>query len=178
MAQSHPPRLYTSCLISPVPDWICSVGVIYAFLSVALCNFEGLLRAFRRAWTLALAAGLASAAWLTQDLPDGRGSVISDVFALNRGIVMLVGIGLIFFVGLVFHHRIPIPQNLARLSIGTTILFGVRMLGEGCLLFAQANETVLWIPRVETVLWIGCLAYWTLFLSRRGEIASKARFAG
>src|SRR4051794_29527240 len=114
--------------------------VIYAFLSVALCNFEGVLRAFRRAWTLALAAGLASAAWLTHELPDGRGSVISEVLAFNRGIVVLGGAGLIFFVGLVFHYRIPIPQNLAKLSIGTAILFGVRMLGEVCLLLAQANE--------------------------------------
>src|SRR3954470_1536932 len=65
-------------------EWTCSVGVVYAFLSAAFSKFDGLLKIFRKAWTLALVLGIGTAVLQTHDLPDSLASLTMDVLALNR----------------------------------------------------------------------------------------------
>ena len=68
-------------------EWTCSVGVVYACLSAALSNFDGLLKILRKAWTLALVLGIGMTVLLTHVLPDSLASLTMDVLALNRAIV-------------------------------------------------------------------------------------------
>jgi hypothetical protein len=109
-------------------EWTWSVGVVHAFLSAALSNFDGLLKISRKAWTLALVLGIGTAVLLTRDLPNSLASLTMDVLALNRAIVTLVGFVLILLVGLVLYYSIPILGNVAKVSIGTAMIFGVRAL--------------------------------------------------
>ncbi|MFL6414991.1 MAG: hypothetical protein ACJ74Y_04905, partial [Bryobacteraceae bacterium] len=157
---------------------ICSIGVVYAFLSVAFSELDSLMPFSRRLWTLALAAGLTTAVWQSGVFPYSLESLTMNFFGLQRAIDALVGFALVLLVGFVFWYPVRISRNAAMTSIGATLFLGVRALAAIKVLGADEVETVLFTQRIETVLWIACLAYGCLFLSRSGEVGDSARNVG
>jgi len=160
-------------------EWTCSIGLVYAFLSAAFSELVGLRILLRRTWTVALLLGIGTAILLTQletpERPYSLHGLTMNIFGIANAVATLVGFFVAFLVGAVFYFSVRIPENVAKLSVGTAIIFAVRTFGQPALLWGKDGEVVLRIHDVETVVWIGCLAYWSLFLSSLGE-RSTLRF--
>jgi hypothetical protein len=148
---------------------ICGVGVVYALLSTAFSKFPGLLRFFRKVWTMALATGIVTAIWKAAYSPTFL--MLSTTFEFDRAISTLVGFAFVSLVGFMLWFPLRITENVQMVSIGAAATFSVRII----IVFTGTLEKAgfRWPFEIGTIVWIACLAYWLLFLSRRGEVVDS-----
>jgi hypothetical protein len=135
----------------------------------AFSRLPGLRRLFRKVWNIALTIGIVPAIWEAQYSPTLL--MLSTAFEIDRAISTLVGFALVSVIGFVFWYRVRITENVQMVSIGAAATFSVRII----IVFTGTLEKAgfRWPFEIGTIVWIACLAYWLLFLSRRGEVVDS-----
>lgn len=159
--------------------WILSLWMVYALLEAALGTLPGILRFSRRllnsTFLVAVAIALVTAkpAYPVQGLPapmDSIERVVRITFVLERIISMTALLALVAILAFILWFPVQMPRNLAVFSFGFVVYFAAKA---GLLLaytFWSPKSADLFSNVVMFVL-AGCFAYWTLFITSRGEKA-------
>jgi hypothetical protein len=149
-------------------EWICRIGVVYVFLSLAFSRLRGMFILFRRIWTLALALVVGAAALQNPFPLISLDSLISDALTFERIISVLLVFAFLSLLAFVLWYPVWFSKDLAIVSLGAALVLSVQFMAAIFPNKLSAADARMFYG-IQNILWIACLAYWILFLSRNGE---------
>ena len=172
-------RLFWICQATIL--WILSVWLVYALVEAILASFPGILR-FSRIF-LNVVLSMAVAIGLLTIKPEmsvvGAGTYADPVtrwyatwIVLDRVISMTAALILILVLAFILWFPVRMPRNLAVLSVGFVIYFGVKTTFRLFLSYfsSHLDEPSLrpYNLTISTVL-VVCFVYWILFITPQGQ---------
>lgn len=171
-------RLYWICTTSIL--WILSLWLVYALVGAILESFPGIWRFSRMLLnvilSLAFALGLLTikpeiAASGAERHLSAIGRWYSTWIVLDRVISMTSVLVLAVVLGFILWFPVKMPRNLAVLSVGFVIYFGLKTAFRLSLSYLSALDSQsreLYSLSVNMVL-AACFVYWILFITAQGQ---------
>ena len=172
-------RLFWICQATVL--WILSVWLVYALVEAILESFPGILR-FSRIFlnvVLSMAVVIGLLTIKPEMLVVGAGKYADPVtrwyatwIVLDRVISMTAALILIVVLAFILWFPVKMPRNLAVLSVGFVIYFGVKTSFRLFLSYFSSHldepSLHLYNLTISTVL-VACFVYWVLFITPQGQ---------
>lgn len=162
-----------------VGAWILSLWMVYALISAVLQTLPGILRFSKNLlnYVFPIAVAIGSLTFRPEYVVATSGRSLNGInralaiaLVLDRVISTIALIVLVAILAFVLWFPVKMPRNLAIFSIGYIVYFATET---GVVLLTTMSQFKFANLANASVNFIlsGCLLYWTLFITRRGEEA-------
>jgi hypothetical protein len=180
----HNPRFdYRITWISlSIVGWIVSLCLVYGLLQAILGGLPGILRFSRKLLnitfisvlvlsilTIKLDAAVSGTSGYLSGFVDPIGWAVRIAFGLERVVSTVALLVLLVILAFVLWFPVQMPRNLAVFSVGLVIYFAANtglMLTRGF----WSRESLLLVSNLIAFILAACYAYWTIFITREGEV--------
>ena len=150
--------------------WLLYIVVVLELYSLVFKNYPGIATMGR--WAVMGTLSLSFIVALLTLLVDVRASqeypILQGIFVIDR----VVCTSLMLFLILINVFLLSFPVTLTRNVVSYCIGYFVYFAGKMASLFFQnlhGTQVIRIVSTIVLLISVGCLAYWVLFLSRRGE---------